>query len=139
MDRLYDDGQLYLGEFRVIRRCALGKNLKSNVDGRVFRVLHCASRMLGFFRGNLAIFSPPWHCVRGESVWPTKHTITFPNEPTNARPCEDLWMEKDDKKNEMIVNEYYSTTVFNDSISKEGEKDNLTVNMPWYRTLCRNS
>ena len=63
------------------------------------------------------------HPNRGESVLDqTHHHLP---QPTNARPCEDLWMEKDEKKNEMTVNEYYSTTVFNDSISNEGEKDTV--------------
>ena len=38
------------GEFTVIRRCALGKNLKSHIDGLVLTALLVRIKDVGFFQ-----------------------------------------------------------------------------------------
>ena len=130
MDWLYDDGQLpvlFQRVFTVIRRCVLGKNLKSHVDGQVLTVLPLRIKDIMVFQ-RMAIFSPPlcapepWRVCFGQP--------NTPPSPTNK--CKAVRRSLDGKrwkkkKNEMTVNEYYSTTVFNDSISNsnEGEKDTV--------------
>ena len=99
----------------------LGKNLKPHVDTLTAEYLqysHCASRTSWFFRGNLAIFSPPQ----------STHPNTPSPSPIQGRAKIYRWL-KDEKK----IQTDSERALYNDSISKEGEKEvinNLTVNEP---------
>ena len=90
MDRLYDDGQLCLGEFNINSALCVWeepKNLKSHVDGRVITVLPLRIKDVGVFQrkpGDILAASvhPCVHPNRGESVL-ANQTPSPPQSPTN--------------------------------------------------------